>query len=59
MAELKKSLGLPSLIALGVAGVVGSSWIYTSSTFFADLGAGGMILGLLAGAALAACVALA
>lgn len=59
MAELKKSLGLPSLIALGVAGVVGSSWIYTSSSFFADLGAGGMILGLLLGAALAACVALA
>lgn len=59
MAELKKTLGLPSLIALGVAGVVGSSWIYTSSTFFADLGAGGMILGLLIGAALAACVALA
>lgn len=59
MAELKKTLGLPSLIALGVAGVVGSSWIYTSSTFFADYGAGGMILGLLAGAALAACVALA
>lgn len=59
MSELKQSLGLPSLIALGVAGVVGSSWIYTSSTFFADLGAGGMIFGLLGGAALAACVALA
>ena len=59
MAELKKTLGFPSLIALGVAGVVGSSWIYTSSTFFADLGAGGMIIGLLIGAAFAACVALA
>lgn len=59
MPELKKTLGMPSLIALGVAGVVGSSWIYTSSRFFGDLGAGGMILGLLIGAALAACVALA
>ncbi|CAM4055815.1 APC family permease [Helcobacillus massiliensis] len=59
MSSMKKTLGLPSLIALGVAGVVGSSWIYTSSTFFADVGAGGMILGLLVGAALAACVALA
>ncbi|MCS6711520.1 APC family permease [Brachybacterium sp. EF45031] len=59
MARLKQTLGLPSLIALGVAGVVGSSWIYTSSRFFADLGAGGMILGLLLGASLAACVALA
>ena len=56
---LRRSLGLPSLIALGVAGVVGSSWIYTSSTFFGDYGAGGMILGLLLGAALAGCVALA
>lgn len=59
MAELRKSLGMTSLIALGVAGVVGSSWIYTSSAFFADYGAGGMIVGLLIGAALAACVALA
>lgn len=59
MAELKKSLGTSALIALGVAGVVGSSWIYTSSIYFADFGAGGMILGLLAGAAMAACVALA
>lgn len=59
MADLKKTLGFPSLIALGVAGVVGSSWVYTSSTFFTDLGAGGMILGLLIGAAFAACVALA
>lgn len=59
MAELKKSLGMPSLIALGVAGVVGSSWIYTSSTLFGELGAGGMIIGLLIGAALASCVALA
>lgn len=59
MTELKKSLGMPALIALGVAGVVGSSWIYTSSTFFTEYGAGGMILGLLVGAAFAACVALA
>lgn len=59
MAELKKTLGFPSLIALGVAGVVGSSWIYTSSTFFADLGAGGMIVGLLIGALFASFVALA
>lgn len=59
MTELKKSLGRFSLIALGVAGVVGSSWIYTSSKFFAELGAGSMIIGLLIGAALAACVALA
>lgn len=59
MAELKKTLGMPALIALGVAGVVGSSWIYTSSIYFADYGAGGMILGLLVGAAMAACVALA
>lgn len=59
MSELRKSLGLPTLIALGVAGVVGSSWIYTSSVFFDSYGAGGMILGLIGGAVLAACIALA
>ncbi|WP_168582873.1 APC family permease [Gephyromycinifex aptenodytis] len=59
MADLKKSLGFFQLLALGVAGVIGSSWIYTNSAFFTKYGAGGMIFGLLLGTALAACVALA
>lgn len=59
MSELRKSLGTLQLLAYGVAGVVGASWIYTNSTFFAAYGAGGVILGLCLGVALAACVALA
>lgn len=31
MAELKKSLGSLQLLAFGVAGVVGASWLYTNS----------------------------
>lgn len=58
-AELKKSLGVFSLIALGVSGVIGSSWIYTNGTFFDNYGAGGMIFGLALGSLLAAFVALA
>lgn len=57
--ELKKSLGVFSLIALGVSGVIGSSWIYTNGTFFDNYGAGGMIFGLALGSLLAAFVALA
>ncbi|QCB27383.1 APC family permease [Corynebacterium endometrii] len=57
--ELNKSLGYFPLIALGVSGVVGSGWIYTNGSFFADYGAGGMIFGLALGSILAAFVALA
>jgi len=56
--QLKKELGMFTLIALGVSGVVGSSWIYTNGSFFEDYGAGGMIFGLALGTLLAACVAL-
>lgn len=59
MAEIKKSLGFFQLLALGVAGVVGSSWIYTNSRFFDTYGAGGMIFGIALGGVLAAMVALA
>lgn len=56
---LKKTLGVFPLIALGVSGVIGSSWIYTNGTFFDTYGAGGMIFGLAIGSLLAAFVALA
>lgn len=59
MAEMKKSLNFFQLLALGVAGVIGSSWIYTNSAFFEKYGAGGMIFGMGLGGLLAACVALA
>lgn len=59
MTEMKKSLSFFQLLALGVAGVVGSSWIYTNSRFFDTYGAGGMIFGIAIGGVLAAMVALA
>ncbi|MBS62691.1 APC family permease [Salinisphaera sp.] len=57
MTDLNKSLGLFGLIAMGAAGVLGTSWIYTNGEFFAAYGAGGEIFGLIIGAVLAACVA--
>lgn len=46
MSDLRKSVGLFPLIALGTAGVIGTSWIYTNGQFFAQYGAGGEIFGL-------------
>ena len=57
--DLAKTLTLPMLVALGAAGVLGTSWIYTASAFFAEYGAGGEIFGLAVAGLLAACVALA
>lgn len=59
MSELRKTISVPALIAIGAAGVIGSSWLYLGSEFFADFGAGGTILGFIIATALAACVALA
>jgi amino acid transporter len=59
MSDLRKSLGFPALIAMGMGGVVGTSWIYTNGLFFAKYGAGGEIFGFIIGIALAAFVALA
>jgi len=59
MNELRKSLGLLPLIALGAAGVVGTSWIYTNGEFFSLYGAGGEIFGLVVAALLASGVAIA
>jgi amino acid transporter len=57
--NLNRTLSLPMLVALGAAGVLGTSWVYTASDFFGKYGAGGEIFGLAAGGLLAACVALA
>lgn len=59
VSELRKSLGFVEIVALGSAGVIGTSWIYTNGTFFAQYGAGGEIFGLMFGVALALFVALA
>jgi amino acid transporter len=57
--NLTKSLNLPMLVALGAAGIVGTSWVYTASDFFAKYGAGGEIFGLGIAGILATTVALA
>ena len=58
-SDLTKTLSLPMLVALGAAGMLGTSWVYTASDFFARYGAGGEIFGLALAGLLAACVALA
>jgi amino acid transporter len=55
---LPKTLSLPMLVALGAAGVLGTSWVYTASEFFARYGAGGEIFGLALAGVLAVSVAL-
>jgi basic amino acid/polyamine antiporter, APA family len=57
MVDLQKSIGLVPLIALGAAGVIGTSWIYTNGRFFALYGAGGEIFGLAIAAVFAGFVA--
>jgi basic amino acid/polyamine antiporter, APA family len=46
MSTLTKSIGPLPLIAMGAAGIIGTSWIYTNGEFFAAYGAGGEIFGL-------------
>src|SRR5690625_674596 len=40
--DLQKTLGLFQLLAFGVAGLLGASWIYTNSALFAEYGAAGV-----------------
>ncbi|TQN33402.1 amino acid/polyamine/organocation transporter (APC superfamily) [Haloactinospora alba] len=59
MPPLRSSLGTVPLVALGTAGVIGSSWIYTGSEFFSAYDAGGEILGLALATVFVSCIALA
>lgn len=59
MSELRKTISPIALVAIGAAGVIGSSWLYLGSAFFDTFGAGGTILGMVLATVLAACVALA
>lgn len=59
MAELKQKIGPLALIAIGAAGVIGSSYLYLTSEFFAEFGVGGTIIGMLLATAFASCIALA
>lgn len=58
MPQLKKEINFFGLVALGAAGVIGSSWIYTNSKFFAKYGAGGEIFGLALATIIAVFIAL-
>lgn len=58
MNNLRKSISPAALISIGAAGVIGSSWLYLGSAFFAEFGAGGTIFGFVLATLLAACVAL-
>lgn len=57
MADLKKSIGPWSLVAIGAAGIVGSSYLYLSSTLFDSFTLGGVVLGMLLATLLASFVA--
>lgn len=59
MSELRRTISPWAMIALGAAGVIGSSWLYLGSDFFAAFGAGGTILGMTLGTLFATAVALA
>src|SRR5699024_12662070 len=59
MAELKRTIGPLALIAVGAAGVIGSSFLYLTSEFFSEFSLGGTIIGMLLATAFAACIALA
>jgi basic amino acid/polyamine antiporter, APA family len=46
------------LVAMGAAGIIGTSWIYTNGEFFAAYGAGGEIFGLAIATLLASFIAM-
>ena len=58
MSTLRKSIGPLPLIAMGSAGIIGTSWIYTNGEFFAAYGAGGEIFGLAIATVLASFIAM-
>src|SRR5215211_4725850 len=59
MTALRKSIGPLPLVAMGAAGIIGTSWIYTNGEFFAAYGAGGEIFGLAIATVLVSFVAMA
>jgi len=57
--SLKRVLEWYHILALGVAGIVGTSWVYLNTTFYDLYGPGGVILGYLVATTMAALIALA
>jgi len=57
--SLKRVLKWYHILALGVAGIIGTSWVYLNTTFYDLYGPGGVILGYFIGMVMAALIALA
>jgi amino acid transporter len=57
--SLKRVLSWPQLLALGAAGIIGTSWAYMNTRFYSIYGPGGVILGYAIGTLMAFLVALA
>ncbi len=57
-AELKKHISAKGLLALGVAGIIGTSWTYMNTVFYMEYGSGGTILGFGIGVLMATLIAL-
>ncbi|MGB6245788.1 MULTISPECIES: APC family permease [Gordonia] len=59
MAQLKRTIGPMTLVAVGAAGIIGSSFLYLTSQFFSNFGLGGTLIGMILATVFASCVALA
>jgi len=57
--SLKRVLKWYHILALGVAGIIGTSWVYLNTAFYDLYGPGGVILGYFIGMVMAALIALA
>ncbi|ADV65590.1 APC family permease [Desulfurococcus mucosus] len=57
--SLKRVLDWYHILALGVAGIVGTSWVYLNTTFYDLYGPGGVILGYIVATVMASLMALA
>lgn len=59
MPQLKKTIGPLALVAVGAAGVIGSSFLYLTSQLFTEFGLGGTLIGMVLATLFAGCIALA
>ena len=57
--SLKRVLKWYHILAMGVAGIIGTSWVYLNTTFYDEFGPGGVILGYLIATVIASLIALA
>jgi len=57
--SLKRVLEWYHILAIGVAGIIGTSWVYLNTTFYDMYGPGGVILGYFVATVMASLIALA